>query len=71
MTMDYKRKKLHDWIDLAEDKQIDRMFSFAEDLHSNDLNKTKKIALTQEASSDPLFLADIKEIGEDFDAVDE
>jgi hypoxanthine phosphoribosyltransferase len=33
--------------------------------------KAQKFELLKKASNDPLFLADIKEIHEDFDAIDE
>ena len=38
----------------------------------NDIVSTKaeKLALMQQAVSDPLFLSDIKEIGEDFGSID-
>jgi hypothetical protein len=75
------RERLHGYIDFADDKKINAIYTMVEDeiveerstLESKrnaPLSKTEKIILMQDASRDLLFLADVKEISEDFGAVD-
>jgi len=102
MTTATKRKKLHDFVNAADDKQLDVIYTFVEHeigddyehwadedfvkeidkrLQDFESGKTKglsweevktksKLKLMQEASTDPLFLADMNEIMNDFDHVD-
>jgi len=77
MTTAVIRKKLHGFIDTANDKKVKEIYyTMIEDeiieksKSDTVLSKAKKIELMKQASNDPLFLADIKEISEDFSAVD-
>jgi hypothetical protein len=53
---------------------VKEIYSFAEreitDSRAESLSKQEKIGLMKQASSDPLFLADMNEILEDFRAID-
>ncbi len=76
MTTAVKRKQLHTFIDTADDKKIKAIYSMIEDEMSvkseadNPLSKTSKMDVMKQASSDPIFLADSKEIRDDFAIVD-
>ena len=78
MTTATIRKKLHDYINIADDKKVKAIYTIVEDemesgngiISEEARLKTKKIELMKQASSDPLFLADLKEIRDDFDVVD-
>jgi hypothetical protein len=76
MTTAVIRKKLHSFIDTADDKKVKEFYTIVEneivEISKNDgfLSKAQKIELIKQASSDPLFLADMKEISEDFSVVD-
>jgi hypothetical protein len=74
MTTATKRKKLHELIDTVNDSQVKEIYNFAEreiiDSRVGGLSKQEKIELMKQASSDPLFLADMNEILEDFRAID-
>jgi hypothetical protein len=77
MTTAVIRKKLHGFIDTANDKKVKEIYyTMIEDeiieksKSDTVLSKAEKIELMKQASNDPLFLADIKEISEDFSAVD-
>jgi len=78
MTTATIRKKLHDYINIADDKKVEAIYTIVEDDLENGtvkgavkkLSKTEKIIFIKQASFDPLFLADLKEIKDDFDAID-
>jgi hypothetical protein len=74
MTTATKRKKLHELIDTVNDSLVKEIYSFAEreiiDCGVDSLSKREKIELMKQASVDPLFLADMKEINDDFQAID-
>jgi pyoverdine/dityrosine biosynthesis protein Dit1 len=74
MTIATKRKKLHELIDTVNDSQVKEIYSFAEreimDYGADSLSKQEKIELMKQASYDPLFLADMKEIDNDFGIAD-
>jgi len=76
MTTATIRKKLHDFINTADDKHVKAVYSIVEKEVARELSddnassKNNKIKLMKQASSDPLFLADLKEINEDFTAID-
>jgi hypothetical protein len=70
-----KKKKLHDFIDTADDQQIIAFYNKIEgvitinSIASDSLIKIEKLELMKQASNDPLFLADMKEVMDDFDAI--
>ncbi|MFI5137455.1 MAG: hypothetical protein ACHQIM_06485 [Sphingobacteriales bacterium] len=72
MTTAYKREKLHDFIDTADDQQVKAFYNKIEGYisdkpeASDSLIKMEKLYVMKQASSDPLFLADLKEINDDF-----
>jgi hypothetical protein len=76
MTTATKRKKLHGFVDIADDSQLKAIYEKFEDYFTgksnltDSLNKIKKMDAMKQASNDPLFLSDLKEIKDDFDAVD-
>lgn len=71
MTVTAIREKLHDLIDTVSDHQVKEIYSFAErEIIDREADKRRKIELMKQASSDPLFLADMKEINDDFQAAD-
>jgi hypothetical protein len=77
MTTATIRKKLHGFIDTANDKKVKEIYyTIVEDevigKSKNDavLSKAEKIELMKQAANDHLFLADMKEISDDFSIVD-
>jgi len=76
MTTAVKRKKLRGFIDTADDQIVEEIYSMVEKdisvkLKAPDgLSRAEKIELMKQASNDPLFLADMKEVNEDFSFVD-
>jgi hypothetical protein len=76
MTTAVKRKKLHGFIDTADDRKVEEIYTMVEkDMpiklkEPNALSRAEKIELMKQASNDPLFLADMNEINEDFGFVD-
>lgn len=76
MTTAVIRKKLHNFIDTADDKKVKAIYNMVEDEITEKsegtgaLSKTNKIDIMKGASSDPLFLADLKEISKDFAIAD-
>jgi hypothetical protein len=76
MTTAVKRKKLHNFIDTADDKKIKAIYNMIEEEIveksevNNSVSKISKMDIMKQASSDPLFLADLKEIREDFAIAD-
>jgi hypothetical protein len=76
MTTAVKRKKLHNFIDTADDKKIKAIYNMIEEEivekseANNSVSKISKMDIMKQASSDPLFLADLKEIREDFAIAD-
>jgi len=76
MTTATKRKKLQDIINAADDKKVDAIYTIIEDEFAKDLSTTAsmyrndKLELMKQASTDPLFLADLNEIRADFDFLD-
>ena len=73
MTTADKRKILHDFVDSANDQKVKAIYSKIETYiignseGAEPLSKTEKVAAMKHASSDPLFLADMKEVNNDFD----
>lgn len=76
MTTAAIREKLHNLINTADDKHVKAVYSIFEEEIAGKLamegtsSKEDNIKLMKQASSDPLFLADLKEINEDFSAID-
>jgi hypothetical protein len=74
MTVAAIRKKLHNLIDTANEGKLKEFYSYAEreiiDHEGDNYGRGKKVDLMKQASADPLFLADVREISEDFQAVD-
>ena len=75
MTSTIIREKLHNFIDTADDKKVEAFFSFiegelTEQAQTSSLATQKKMDIMKEASKDPLFLADLNEISDDFVFVD-
>jgi hypothetical protein len=76
MTTAAIREKLHDFVNTADDKKVEAIYTFVngeindELKTSKSLSQMEKIKAMKEASNDPLFLADMKEISEDFSAID-
>jgi len=71
MTVTAIREKLHDLIDTVSDRQVKEIYSFAErEITDREADKRRKIELMKQAASDPMFLADMKEINDDFGVVD-
>ncbi|TFF36924.1 hypothetical protein [Mucilaginibacter psychrotolerans] len=72
MTITAIREKLHDYIDSADVKRVQALYSKMEDdISEKKLSTEKKIALLEQAANDPLFLADQKEIMDDFHLIDD
>jgi hypothetical protein len=73
MTVAAIRKKLHNLIDTANEGKLKEFYSYAEreiiDQEGDNYGRGKKVEMKQ-ASADPLFLADVREISEDFHDVD-
>jgi len=73
MTVTAKKKKLHDFINAADDHQIIAFYNKVEGFISGDvtiacsLSKMEKLKIMKQAPNDPLLLADMKEISDDFD----
>jgi len=74
MTTATISKKLHDYINVADDKKVETMYTIMQEgLTWNEvkhLSKSKKADLMKQASNDLLFLADLKGISDDFRALD-
>ncbi len=71
MTIAAIREKLHEYINVAEDKKVKAIYTMVEDEITHDQSVTiEKILFLKQAATDPLFLADLKEIKSDFDAID-
>jgi hypothetical protein len=76
MTIIEKKEKLHEFINTADDKKIDAIYTLFEDYIEEQLETSgsllamSKMNLMKQASSDPLFLADVKEVSDDFDFMD-
>jgi hypothetical protein len=76
MTTTAIRKKLHNFINTADDKQVKAVYSIFENeitgksKSNNPLTQKQKLDVIKKASTDPLFLADLKEISDDFAIVD-
>lgn len=74
MTITAIREKLHHQIDAADDKQVEAIYSVvtnelsAKKIHSQDYDQ--KIKILEQACIDRLFLADLKEIQNDFAHLD-
>ena len=75
MTTATKREKLHVFIDTADDQQIKAFYNKIGDYITGKSGaadssiKMEKLEALKRASTDPLFLADLKEISDDFDAI--
>ena len=75
MTTETKRKKLHEFIDAADEQQVVSFYKKIESFIivnsavSDSLTKIEKVDLMKQASNDPLFLADMKTIGDDFNVI--
>jgi hypothetical protein len=75
MTTADKREKLHNLIDNADDEQLMAMYKKIEVYlleKSNDTEsstKMDKMEVMKQAANDPLFLADMKEVMDDFGAI--
>jgi hypothetical protein len=72
MTTATKREKLSQYIKIADDKKVEELYTIAGDgiAAVKHLSKAEKVALIKQAASDPLFLADLKEIRNDFENID-
>jgi hypothetical protein len=75
MTIAAIREKLHDFVNTADDKNVKAIYTAVEELteKSNswvDKADIKKIEIMKQAAIDPLFLADLKEIQDDFAHLD-
>jgi hypothetical protein len=75
MTIAAIREKLHDFVNTADDKNVKAIYTVVEELteKSNswvDKAGIKKIEMMKQAAIDPLFLADLKEIQDDFAHLD-
>lgn len=72
MTIATKRKKLHDFVDSADDQQVKAMYNKIEGYITGKSDAAdisiamKKRDVMKQASKDPLFLADLREINDDF-----
>ncbi len=75
MTTAAKKKKLHDFINTADDQQITAFYNKIEGLipinsiASKSQIKMEKLEVIKQAQNDPLFLADMKEIWDDFEGI--
>lgn len=75
MTTAAKKKKMRDFIDTADDQQVTAFYNKIEGLipgnsmASGSQYKMEKSDLMKQASDDPLFLADMKEVMDDFNAI--
>jgi hypothetical protein len=76
MTTATKRKKLQDVINAADDKKVEAIYTMVEEKATKDLtthmsvDRKAKFELMKQASTDPLFLADLEEIKADFEFLD-
>ncbi|MDB5130432.1 MAG: hypothetical protein JWR02_181 [Mucilaginibacter sp.] len=68
-----KREKLHDFVDSAYDLQVKAIYGKIEDYitrkSSDSIIKMKKMDVMKQALNHPLFLAERKEVKDDFDAI--
>jgi hypothetical protein len=75
MTTAAKKKKLHAFIDTADDHQIKAFYNkiaghiIGNIETSNSVIKMQKLEVIKQATNDPLFLADMQKISEDFKSV--
>lgn len=73
MTTAAKREKLHDFVDSADDLQVKAIYDKIEDYITGKLSdsiiKMKKMDVMKQALNDSSFLADRKEIKDDFDVI--
>ncbi len=73
MTASAKREKLHAFIDTADDQQVKIFYNkiaghiIGNPETSDSVIKMQKLEVMKQATNDPLFLADMQEISEDFD----
>lgn len=73
MTIAAKRKKLHDFIDTGDDQQVVALYNkivgyiIGKSDASDSLIKMEKSEVMKQALNDPLLLADLKEVSDDFD----
>ena len=73
MTTAIKRKKLHELINAVDDIKVNAIFSIVDrEVNNNStFTRSEKIRLMRHAPTDPLFLKDLKEIADDFKAIDQ
>lgn len=74
MTTAAIRKKLHNFIDCADDKKLSEFYALVDETGTSNLNyvtsKQSKMDLMKQAASDPMFLADVNDITGDFNFAD-
>jgi hypothetical protein len=70
MTTAVIREKLHQYIDIADEKKLEAIYTMMDELEHDQFLKTDKMVLMQQAASDKLFLADLKEVKDDFNILD-
>ncbi len=74
MTIAAIREKLHDYINIADDKKVEAIYIMVEDELAEKTGPgeviIKKANVMKQAASDPLFLADLREIQDDFAHLD-
>jgi hypothetical protein len=75
MTTADKREKLHAFIDTADDQRVKAFYNkiaahiIDNSETSDSVIKMQKLEVMNQASNDPLLLADLKEVMDDFDAI--